>query len=145
VNFIRIKKSDWSNSVEIIIEQGFEFNILDLFFIFRFYFKNSNSFIRSIYLCVNTKEDNNTLFTYKKISHYGFENYKIDNFIKWLNDVLEKDKEYIIDSNFYGFKISFHEFSPILTSNKLIPNYPWEDPYFKELNHIKDLKYLDII
>ena len=116
-----------------------------MFFIFRFYFKNPNSFVGGLYLCVNTKEDSNTLFVYKKIPHYGLENYKIDNFIKWLNDVLEKDKEYIVDSNFYGFRISFYEFSPILDSDKFLPDHPWEDPYFKDLEYIKDLKYLDII
>jgi hypothetical protein len=54
--------------MDIIIEQGFDFNVVDLFFIFKFYFKNSNCFIKSLYLCINTKEDSNTLFTYKKIS-----------------------------------------------------------------------------
>jgi hypothetical protein len=68
--------------MDIIIEQGFDFNVVDLFFIFKFYFKNSNCFIKSLYLCINTKEDFNTLFTYKKISYHGLQNYKIDAFIK---------------------------------------------------------------
>lgn len=144
-NFIKIRKSDWSNSVDVVIEKGFDFNVLDLFFIFRFYFKNPNCFIRSLYLCINTKEDTHTLFTYKKIFHYGLEKYKIDGFIKWLNDILDKDKEYILESNFYGFRISFHEFSPILTNNKILPEYPWKDPYYNDIEEIKNLKYIDLI
>ena len=144
-NYIKIKKSEWSNSVEIIIDRGFDFNILNLFFIFRFYFKNPDSFIRSLYLCVNTKNDDFLFFTYKKIPHYGVENFKIDNFVRWLNEVLDKDKEYILDSNFYGFKISFHEFSPILDKDKFFPRYPWKDPYFEELDYMNELKYIDII
>jgi hypothetical protein len=64
------------------MDEGFDFNVLNLFFIFRFYFKNPNCFIRSLYLCINTREDSDILFTYKKIPHHGLENYKIDSFIK---------------------------------------------------------------
>jgi hypothetical protein len=73
------------------------------------------------------------------------EGYKIDNFIRWLNDVLNKDKEYILDSNFYGFKISFHEFSPILSNNNILPKHPWDDPYYNDIKEIKNLKYIDMI
>lgn len=81
-NFFIIKKSDWANSVDIIIKDGFNFNIVNLYFIIKSYFNNKN-FINSIYIATNTKEkDLYTLFTYKKVEKYSLEKMPIFDFIK---------------------------------------------------------------
>ena len=81
-NFFIIKKSDWANSVDIIIKDGFNFNIVNLYFIIKSYFNNKN-FINSIYIATNTKERCvYALFTYEKVEKYALEKMSIFGFIK---------------------------------------------------------------
>jgi hypothetical protein len=143
-NFFIIQKSDWANSIDIIIKDGFNFNIVNLYFIIKSYF-NSKNFINAIYIATNTKEkDLYTLFTYKKVEKYSLEKMSIFDFIKWLKNNLESDKEYLMSSNFYGFKIVFYEFSINIENNEIYPIYPWIDPYFISIKNMKDLNFIDV-
>lgn len=57
---------------------------------------------------------------------------------------LKSDKEYLISSNFYGFKIIFYEFSINIENNEIYPIYPWIDPYFTNIKNMKDLNFIDV-
>lgn len=144
--FFVIKKSQWSNSIDILIKSGFNFYVINLFFIFLSYLENNEVFVLNIYLCVNSKEDSKeSIFVYKKVDLYYNNTLKIEFFIKWLNGVLDVDKEYILNSNFYGFRISFHDFSPFLIENKIYPSYPWVNNYYLKIKHIEKTKYFEYI
>jgi hypothetical protein len=143
-NFI-IKKSNWLNSVDIIIKDGFNFNVLNLYFIFRSYFRNKKNYVQSLYLCVNTKDLNNyDIYTYKKIESYSLGKITFFEFMKWLKNNLESEKEYLIESNFYGFKIIFYEFSTLIENDIIYPIYPWIDPYYDEIKHMSKIQFIDI-
>lgn len=140
-----IIKSSWSNSIDIIIEDGFDFNILNLYFIFRSYFRNRNNYILGLYMSVNTKEPNNyEVYTYKKIELYSLEKISFFDFIKWLKNNLESEKEYLNESNFYGFKIIFYSYSTQIKEGKIYPIYPWKDPYYDEIKHMSKLQFIDV-
>ena len=139
-----IIKSEWADSVDIIIKDGFNFNVINLYFIIKSYFNNKN-FIHSIYICVNTKDESNyNIYTYKKVEKYSLEKISIFDFIKWLKNNLESEKEYLISSNFYGFRIIFHSFSINIENDEIYPIYPWLDPYYDKIKNMKNINFIDV-
>ena len=145
-DFFVIKKSEWSNSIDIIINSGLNFYVLNLFYVFLSYLGNDKCFVLNIYLCVNSKDfSNERIYVYKRVDMYYNKNFKFDFFIKWLGGVLDNDLEYILDSHFYGFRISFQEFSPFWEENKIYPKYPWEGEYYNKIKHMDKIKYYEYI
>lgn len=71
------------DSIDIIIKSGFDFYVLNLFFIFYSFIENKEAFYINVYLCINSKEDSsNSIFVYKKVTPYYNNNIKIDFFIR---------------------------------------------------------------
>jgi len=68
----------------------------------------------------------------------------IFDFIKWLKNNFESDKEYLIFSNFYGFKIIIYEFSINIKNTETCFIYLWIDPYFTNIKNMKDLNFIDL-
>jgi len=85
-----------------------------------------------------------TLFISKKIEKYSLEKMPIFDFIKWLKNNFESDKEYLIFSNFYGFKIIIYEFLINIENNEIYFIYLWIDPYFTNIKNMKDLNFIDV-
>ena len=141
-NFI-IKKSDWNYSIDIIFTDNLNFYILNLFFILRAYIKSNDSFLEYIYLGINS-EGGKEIFTYKKINFIKFDNFDFFLFLSWINNILNPEKEYINNSNFFGFKLIFASYSKIFETNKIYPVYPWKDPYYELIQNFKETKYIDI-
>jgi hypothetical protein len=52
-----IKKGDWSSTIDILLSNYLNFNILNLFMIIKSYFNEQHFYVEDIYLIIS-KEDN---------------------------------------------------------------------------------------
>lgn len=138
-----IKKSEWNYCIDIIFTDNLNFYLVNLFFILKAYFKSDGNFLQHIYLCFNS-EGGEEIFTYKKINFVKFENFDFFIFLSWISNILNPEKEYINNTNFFGFKLIFTNYSKIFENNKIYPIYPWKDPYYKIIEDFKYIKYIDI-
>lgn len=138
-NFI-IKKNNWNSSLDIILTDGLNFNIKNLFLVFKCYFLTDRIYISSVYFIISNINRNDSFFTYKKINHKKIHKMSFFDFQIWIDDFLEEDKEYLKLYDFYGFRILFNYNSIINEKNILYPIYPWEkkmyDYYFEDNKNI---------
>jgi len=129
--FFIIKKGLWNYSVDIIIEDYFDFNIFNLFYIFKCYVYENDVFFNSIYIIISNKED--LTFTYKKIDINLIKSCNFFIFVRFIEEFMNNEKEYIKNYKYIGFTLIFDKYSEIIKKNKIYPIYPIDDEIKKKL------------
>ena len=106
------------------MDEGINFNYENLFLILKCYFLTNRIYIHSMYFIMNNIDNKDSFFTYKKINHSKISKMSKSEFIYWIEDFLEVEKEYIKSYDFYGFRILFYAESIISEENSIFPIYP---------------------
>ena len=136
LRYFIIKKNNWNSSIDIIIQDCFNFNMINLFFIFKSYYLTDRVYISSLYFVLTNQSSPDNFFVYKKINHRKFSYMSLSDFSLWIDDFLEIEKEYLKLYNFSGFRIVFHSTSIVNEEGLIYPIYPCKtllvDSYIKE-------------
>lgn len=104
-------------------------------------------YISNIYYILNNIDSNDNFFVYKKINHRKLMHITLSEFLIWIEDFLEIEKEYIKLYNFHGFRIIFHNNSSPINENFIYPIYPWKkilvDALIKNKKEISNYRNID--
>jgi hypothetical protein len=125
LKYFIIKKNNWNSSIDIILQDCFNFNMINLFFIFKSYYLTDRVYISSLYFVLTNQSSPDNFFVYKKINHRKFSYMSLADFSLWIEDFLEIEKEYVKLYNFSGFRIVFHSTSIVNEEGLIYPIYPW--------------------
>lgn len=120
-----IKKGDWSSTIDILLSNYLNFNILNLFMIIKSYFNEQHFYVEDIYLIIS-KEDNFSII-FKKIDYDVIKSCTYDEFLIFFEKIIYSEKEYLKNYKYLGFKIIFNKTCPIFKDNKIYPKYPWNE------------------
>jgi hypothetical protein len=122
---IKIIKNDWKYSLDIEIDislmQISSIKIKkNLLFILKCYLLEPTSMIKAIYLISKEKDENINI--YYKISIKKIKKIKIYDFDSWIDEMIEEEKHYFINSKCLGFRIVFYNESISWFEGKIYPN-----------------------
>lgn len=121
-SFFIIKKGEWDYSIDIMISDYFDFNIFNLFMIFKSYVYEEDIYIVSVYSIVS--KDDEISFTYNRINLEIVKKYDFNSFVFYIENLVYSEKEYIKNYKYMGFRIIFNKNSKIIKENKIYPIYP---------------------
>ena len=124
-NFFIIRKGPWSFTIDILMEDFFNFNIFNLFYIFKCYTYHDKIYLRNVYITIS--KNNDSSYTYKKIDVKVLRECNFNFFVRFIEDILSNEKEYVKDYRYIGFRLIFDKNSRIIQDNKIYPIYPWDD------------------
>ena len=135
---INIIKSNWNYSIDIILI-NLDFNMLDLFLIFKSYQLEHGVYINSIYLILSNKNQS-SFFVYNKLSLSLILEGDFKSFEKYIQEKLFNDYEYIKNFENIGFRLVYWNIFKFINNNALLyPNYPWNNKLYDM--YLLDKKY----
>ena len=140
-----IKKGIWNWTIEIILSDYLNFNIFNLFMIFKSYFNDQHFYIEDIYIIISKEENFSIIF--KKIEFDLIKTYDYEDFLYFFEKIIYSEKEYLKNYKYMGFKIIFNKNCPIFKNNEIFPIYPWDKQivdYYTSKSKIKfhNIKFL---
>lgn len=122
---IKIFSNEWKYSVDIEIDISLLY-ISDikikkeLLFVLKCYILEPTAIIKAIYLI--SKEKDNNINIYYKINIKKIKKINIYDFDGWLDDMINEEKHYFINSKYVGFRIVFYKESIAWKEDKIYPN-----------------------
>ncbi len=120
-----IKRGDWEYSIDILISNHLDFNLFNLFMIFKSYSYEESIYLESLYIIISRNDEFS--YTYKKIDLKKIQDSNFNEFVRILQDIIFNEKEYIKDYKYFGFRLIFMKYSMIIKSKKIYPIYPWNE------------------
>jgi len=124
-NNILILKNDWKYSIDLKINVAI-LSILNIdykkkiLFILKCYVLDQTSMLKGIYLISNEKNDNINI--YYKISIKKIKKMKLYDFDNWIDDLIEEEKHYFLNSDYIGFRFVFYKESLSWNEDRIYPN-----------------------
>jgi hypothetical protein len=112
----------WVNTIDIIVEDLFDFYIFNLFMILKSYFYDEEIYINSVYMIISN--DDQISYTYKKENLNIFKKSDFNSFVSFIENILFNEKEYIKVYKYVGFRLVFDHNSKIIKYNKIYPIFP---------------------
>jgi len=138
--FFEIKKSDWENSIDVLIDSNHDVNLYNLYYILKSYFKSDEILIKSIYIIsedMKTSDKKNTVLT--NVNIYAMQKSNFLNFKIWFSKEYDNNLNYLINSKKFGLRIIFiPECIHYLNSKKIDileknrPIFPWKKKLLDE-------------
>ena len=122
-SFFVIKKGNWSNSIDIIIKNYFDFNIFNLFMIFKSYIYEEDVYIYSLNIVISNAD--NFFFTHKRLDINLIKKLDFNSFVIYIENLFYDDREYLKLYKYVGFRICMSKYSKIFKKGTLYPIYPW--------------------
>jgi len=123
--YITISKNEWNYSIDLKINIAILsiFNIeykKEILFILKCYVLDQTSMLKNIYLISNEKDNNINI--YYKINIKKIKKMRLYDFDNWIDDLIEEEKHYFINSDYIGFRFVFYKESISWLEDRIYPN-----------------------
>jgi len=120
-----ISKNEWNYSIDIKIDISIlSVSALDfkkkILISLKCYIMEITSMIKNIYII--SKEENDEINIYYKINMNKIKKIKILDFEIWIDEIINEEKTYFINSKFIGFRIIFFKESIAWREGRIYPN-----------------------